>query len=378
MTRFGFACLWDDPRSPTWSYIGWSLLRALQDELTIEDLGPDPGGAARYALKLSSARWTGEGRVSLWRSSALAHRYVSRVLDQRSREIRPEAVIEMTVLWDAPVPFFTYRDVSWDQLSHLADDGFDLTTLGHPGFTRRRLEVVRTRENALLERAEGAIVFSQWAARHLIDVVGLNAEKVHVAAPGASAELPARSVGEDGIRLTRRRTRLLFVGRDFGRKAGELTVQAFKRVRQQLPDCTLTIVGPDRWPLRGPIPDGVTFHGRIAVQDAGRLFLDHDLFVMPSWFEPYGIAFTEALNVGMPCIARNAFAMPEIVDHGRTGLLTDATEPSQLADAICTALLDDELFESTAAAAAQARDTYSWARAGSQIGGLLQRTVPAG
>jgi glycosyltransferase involved in cell wall biosynthesis len=300
---------------------------------------------------------------------------VSRALDRRCNEVAPEAIIEVPVLWAAPVPFFTYRDLSWDQLSTLATQGHDLATLGHPGFTQRRLEAVRARENAVLRSAAGAIVFSKWAAEHLVSRVGLDPDRVHVVPPGVSATQPTADMCARP-RWERPPRRLLFVGRDFRRKAGELTVSAFVKVRRALPDCTLTVIGPDAWPLRGPVPDGVDFRGRVAPGAVGQALADHDLFVMPSWFEPFGIAFAEALTVGMPCIARDAFAAPEIIEHGRTGLLTRADNAGDLADVICAALTSETLFESTAAGASEARAYYSWARAGAQIGHLLRSAVP--
>ena len=97
---------------------------------------------------------------------------------------------------------------------------------------------------------------------------------------------------------------MLFLGRDFERKAGPLVVHAFVELRKAAPECTLTVAGPDVWPIPGAVPEGVEFRGRLSPGEAAAALSDHDLFVMPSWFEPFGIVFAEALSAGLPCVAR--------------------------------------------------------------------------
>jgi glycosyltransferase involved in cell wall biosynthesis len=65
---------------------------------------------------------------------------------------------------------------------------------------------------------------------------------------------------------------------------------------------------------------------------------------MPSRFEAHGIAFSEALAAGRPCVGRRVFAMPELIGDG--GRLVDAhAGVEELAETITGALADDALFE---------------------------------
>ena len=66
---------------------------------------------------------------------------------------------------------------------------------------------------------------------------------------------------------------------------------------------------------------------------------------MPSRYEPFGVVFTEALARGLPCIARDAYAMPEIVTPGVSGALVTSDDEHELAAAIAAALVDDALYE---------------------------------
>lgn len=51
----------------------------------------------------------------------------------------------------------------------------------------------------------------------------------------------------------------------------------------------------------------------------------------------------EALAAGLPSISTNVAGIPEIIDHGRTGLLVNSSSPAMLADAIHEVLEDDTL-----------------------------------
>jgi len=163
-------------------------------------------------------------------------------------------------------------------------------------------------------------------------------------------------------RLTGDRRHLLFVGRDFRRKAGDLVVEAFRRVRERRPDVTLTIVGPTRWPLPGPVPEGVDFRGALGHDEVSELYATHDLF---------GIVFVEARSAGIPCVARDRCAMPELVEEGVCGTLQRSEDPDELAQRIEAALADDGLYARCAAGVDAVRRRYSWSAAAARIEGLL-------
>lgn len=59
-----------------------------------------------------------------------------------------------------------------------------------------------------------------------------------------------------------------------------------------------------------------------------------DLFTLPSHFEGLPMALLEAVASGLPCVATAVGGMPEILEHGRCGVLVPAKDPMALADAI--------------------------------------------
>ena len=208
----------------------------------------------------------------------------------------------------------------------------------------------------------------------LVEQCDMPADRVTVVRPGCN--VPVVPTAEDlDRRLGRARRELLFVGRDFVRKAGDVVVDAVGMLRAEGEDVRLTVVGPDEWPLPGPVPDGVDFRGRVPREQLGEVFAATDLFVMPSRFEAYGIAFVEALSAGVPCIGRDACAMPEIIDHGVNGCLVGGLETEVVANAIATTLSDDRVYAATAGAATDVAAYYTWERAADELADFLRSRV---
>jgi glycosyltransferase involved in cell wall biosynthesis len=64
-------------------------------------------------------------------------------------------------------------------------------------------------------------------------------------------------------------------------------------------------------------------------------FRKADVFVFPSHSEGLPIAVIEAMACGLPIIATNVGGLPDLVLDGINGILVEAVNPDQLADAIC-------------------------------------------
>jgi starch synthase len=54
------------------------------------------------------------------------------------------------------------------------------------------------------------------------------------------------------------------------------------------------------------------------------------VFCLPTRFEPFGIAFVEAMHFGLPCVGTATDAVPEIVADGETGYLVPVDDEAAL------------------------------------------------
>jgi glycosyltransferase involved in cell wall biosynthesis len=68
-------------------------------------------------------------------------------------------------------------------------------------------------------------------------------------------------------------------------------------------------------------------------RDVPRILAASDVFVMSSLWEGLGLVFLEAMAAGLPVVATRVSAIPEVVPHGRAGLLVPANDPTAMARA---------------------------------------------
>jgi glycosyltransferase involved in cell wall biosynthesis len=109
--------------------------------------------------------------------------------------------------------------------------------------------------------------------------------------------------------------------------------------------------GPDARRLRQlasslGLSQEVTFLGSLERSAVAQRYRDADLFTLPSSAEAFGNVFAEALASGLPIVGSNIGGIPELVEHGKNGLLVDPGSPDALAQAILYLADDAELRES--------------------------------
>lgn len=106
------------------------------------------------------------------------------------------------------------------------------------------------------------------------------------------------------------------------------------------------------------IQDHVTFTG--FVSDVSELMPDLNLLIVPSLWEGFGLTALEAMAVGVPVVATSVGGLPEIVEHGTTGLLVPPADEAGLTRGIMW-MLDhpQEAVEMAAAAKAAAEEKFT-------------------
>jgi glycosyltransferase involved in cell wall biosynthesis len=136
------------------------------------------------------------------------------------------------------------------------------------------------------------------------------------------------------------RLRILAVGRLVPQKGYEDLLVAFAETVRKLPrEAELFILGegPERARLQAlMVKLRVDEHVRL-VGTVGNTYAwmnTADLFVMPSRWEPFGIALVEAMALGLPVISTATDGARDIVESGIDGLLVPIGEPDSLAQAI--------------------------------------------
>jgi glycosyltransferase involved in cell wall biosynthesis len=122
-------------------------------------------------------------------------------------------------------------------------------------------------------------------------------------------------------------------------------IGAAARLRDSIPNLHVMILGADVPEMRadyerrareGGIADRIHFGG---FQRDVRPFLhEFDLFVHPSYGEPFGLSIVEAMAMRKPVIACSTGGVPEIITHGQDGWLVEERSSEAVATAITTLL----------------------------------------
>jgi glycosyltransferase involved in cell wall biosynthesis len=179
--------------------------------------------------------------------------------------------------------------------------------------------------------------WTQWAAESLAHDYGVPWEKITVVPPGTDLTrfhpVASKPSEIDG------RVRLLFVGGDFERKGGDTLLNWFKS-SSLANRCILHLVTTAQVE---PGPN-VYIH-RLSQSDEAltRLYAEADVFVLPTKAECFGIVLTEAMGAGLPCVSCPTGGVPEVVEHGASGLLVPPDDASALGEALETLVTDKGL-----------------------------------
>jgi glycosyltransferase involved in cell wall biosynthesis len=132
-------------------------------------------------------------------------------------------------------------------------------------------------------------------------------------------------------------------------------IKAFALIAQQFPDSQLRIAGaPEAAYLEtckqqvedNGIRDKVHFLGNISIKDVQTELSKANCLVVPSFQENAPLSIAEAMAAGVPVVAAKVGGIPEMVQHGKTGLLVDPHDTNSICEAVSKVLSDQKLAQS--------------------------------
>ncbi len=244
------------------------------------------------------------------------------------------------------------------------------------GLSAGDARALRASERAALACARGVIATSPTTARLLMVEYGVTADRVAVVEPGTDRVAAAPRTNDDGT------VALLAVGSVVPRKGYDLLVAALA----QLQDLSwrLAIAGDRSRSVntaerleadiaRRGLAGRVTLLGAVSSERLAALYATADLFVLPSRFEGYGMAYAEALAHGVPVVGTDAGAISETVPAG-AGVLVPPEDIDALAAALRRLIATPEERRRLAAGARTVRFP-TWAEQGARFAKALETLV---
>jgi glycosyltransferase involved in cell wall biosynthesis len=211
----------------------------------------------------------------------------------------------------------------------------DLDFLDHPERTeaeiRRDYPALAASHAA---RADLVVVVSEHSAHTVRSRLGVREDRLVICRPGAPAG-PAREP-------TTHAGPILFVGTIEPRKNLPMLFAAYERVVAGRPDAPPLVLAGRSVEQSAPILQSLAarralagrarYLGYVSDEERRQLYLEASMLVLPSLEEGFGMTAVEAMQAGVPVIASNRGALPEVV--GDAGALVDPTDEAALAAAI--------------------------------------------
>jgi glycosyltransferase involved in cell wall biosynthesis len=362
----------------TFSGSSAAVLRALERRDALAGAVDGRAGAITFAERAASfapdmERWKQRANAGASFLSPLARRAMSRVSATRAAAALDGAdtLLQLTGYFDPGRPRPDLLRCSYHD-GNLA--GFlrrpDLRIAADSRLARRSLAY----EQRLYDSIDLIFCMSEQLRQSFLSDFAQAPDKVVTVGAGANVavtEPPERDYAPP---------RFLFVGKQWERKGGPTVLRAFARLRDEVPDTTLVIAGPASLSVDQP---GVQMLGRVSREDgAPGAMLDQyrraTAFVMPSLYEPLGVAVLEAMAAGLPCIGSTGGALPELIEEGVTGFLVPPGDAEALLARRRELAVSPDLCRTLGeAGAARYRERFTWdAVADRMLAAISSRRAP--
>jgi len=163
---------------------------------------------------------------------------------------------------------------------------------------------------------------------------------------------------------------VLSVGRLSKEKGLDYLLKAASEVKNNLPrtHVNFVLVGPDcgektrlsSLAQRLGIEENVLFAGPLRDAELTSAYLESDVYALPSLFESFGMTLLEAMAAGKPIVASHYSAAPELLRNGAMGYLVNPYCPEEMAKALETLLIDDQLADRMGRTNRSIAAQYSW------------------
>jgi len=168
---------------------------------------------------------------------------------------------------------------------------------------------------------------------------------------------------------------ILFVGRLEKRKGVNYLLSAYEKVRGEIGNCRLLLVGPStRWSrqyekqIKRRGPADVVFVGRVSQDDLPRYYQTADIVCSPATGrESFGLVLLEAMAMGKPIVASNIDGYASVAAHGEEALMVPPKNKKALAQALITLAADAKLRQEMGDRGRVKAADYGWDRIAQRV-----------
>ncbi len=259
-----------------------------------------------------------------------------------------------------------------------------LVTLGRYGATE--LDYHRYSARRALQHCQTILTVSEYSKQDICRTYGVEPARVTVIPNAVDTQAFNPSVRADTQRIADAQKWLhleppyiMTIGRLERKKNTVGLVSAFARLKQQkqFANLKLLLVGSpglgiadvDAVIAAEGLAGEVIRPGWLPEADVPALMAGAACFVLPSYFEGFGIPVLEAMAVGTPVVCSAVTSLPEVA--GNAAILVDPHDPQAIANGIASILADPAQQTLLRAKGYTQAKNYSWDRSAAQLAQVL-------
>lgn len=245
----------------------------------------------------------------------------------------------------------------------------------------------RLRSQALIrrsaQRANHIITVSEYSKKDISRTYDIDPAKITVTYEGAGPDFFPRNKVESQERVKKQYgispPFLVYVGRIQERKNLRRMLSAYARLKRELSDQKLVLVGKKDWMSESieahlkalDLSDIVTLTGYVPSTDLPLFYSAAEAFVYPSVFEGFGLPVIEAMACGVPVLTSYGSSLEEIA--GGAALLVDPLSEESIANGLRKIVGDSSLRDNLGRAGLARSAAFSFKNTAEQTAEVYKR-----
>lgn len=233
-------------------------------------------------------------------------------------------------------------------------------------------------------KAKHIITVSNYSKQDLIESYQIAPSQITAIWNSASDQFVVSSKVEKQqvkAQYTQGKNYFLFVGSLHPRKNIQRLLQAYSSYQAKTTEpFDLVIVGENlwknknfQWEASAPCKAAVHFTGRLRQQELIQVTAAAAALVYVPYFEGFGIPLVEAMKCGVPIIAGNLTAIPEVV--GEAGILVNPYDVNEIEAAFTQLTLDSTLREALGQKSLERGRLFSWDKSAEAVWDVLTQVA---
>lgn len=264
----------------------------------------------------------------------------------------------------------------------------DLWHHRHPEqFAKKDLYQLINWERYSVKKSSRIVTISEFSKSEIIKIYNYPEERITVAYPGyRKFQIPNSSAHDKSqtnskIQKIKKKFKInneyiLYLGTLQPKKNLLGLIEAFKILTLQLPNTnySLVISGKKGWLYNEifekvkelKLEDKIIFTDFIGESEKPYLILGAKCFILPSFYEGFGIPVLEAMSLGVPVAISNTSSLPEV--GGKAAFYFDPQKPQEIAETILRVVkLNFEERQKVATLGKRQAEKFSWEKCAKKV-----------